>query len=268
MNSSLSANPPLAAPAPKTAPHQELIHFEDVSAGYNRRSPILTGVNFVLRSGDFLAIVGANGSGKSTLLRTLLGTLKPLAGRVTRGTDEGELHYGYVPQLQTLDATFPLTGFDVALMGRAGRLGALRRPGAIDRERTEFALEEVGAAGFAHKLYRDLSGGQKQRVLIARALAGDPHVLVLDEHTTGLDIPGERAIMALIDRLHEERHLAVVMVSHSINVVANHALSLGLITGGACRFAPVEEVVRPGFLTEFYGVPMTVVEAHGQHIIL
>jgi len=248
------------------APHQpkELLRFENVVAGYGSRR-ILTDLNFSIMSGDYTAIVGSNGSGKTTMLRTLLRILRPLSGRVV--ADE-RLHFGYVPQLQTVDEIFPLTVFDVVLMGRYGRVGPLRRPGAADRDRVHVALQEVGIESLAGRLYRQLSGGQKQRTLIARALANDPDILVLDEHTNDLDIGAEKAIMALIDRLHDERRIAVVMVSHSLNTVANHCRRVGLISEGQCSFLPVEQVMQTDYLQRLYGIPLQVIEADGMRVVV
>jgi ABC-type Mn2+/Zn2+ transport system ATPase subunit len=242
----------------------DLLRFDHVEAGYGKRR-ILRDLSFSIAAGDYTAIVGSNGSGKTTLLRTLLRILPPLSGRVT--VDKG-LHLGYVPQLQTVDEIFPLTVYEVVLMGRYGRLGALRRPGNADRERTMVALQEVGIEHLAPHLYRELSGGQKQRALIARALANDPDVLVLDEHTNDLDIASEKVIMALIDHLHEERHIAVVMVSHSLNTVANHAHQVGLITDGTCSFLPVEQVMQTDYLQRLYGLPLRVIEKGGIKMVV
>jgi ABC-type Mn2+/Zn2+ transport system ATPase subunit len=241
-----------------------LLRFEDVTLGYGRRR-ILDSLNFTVAAGDYLAIIGSNGAGKTTLLRGLLGTLAPQSGEVSRA--EG-LHLGYVPQLHTLDEIFPLSVFDVVLMGRFGRIGAGRRAGTADIARTREAMAEAGIANLEKRLFRELSGGQKQRALIARALANDPDLLVLDEHTNDLDIATERAIMALIDRLHTERHLAVVMVSHSINVVAGHARSVGIIKQGHCEFAPSNTVLDEKYLEKIYGIPLRVVEVDGRRLVI
>lgn len=240
------------------------MHIENVDVGYGRRA-VVRDVNFTLLSGDYVAIVGSNGSGKTTLLRSLVGNLRPIKGRISIPQP---LHYGYVPQLQTVDEIFPLTVLEVVLMGRYGRIGALRRPGSSDRERAMAALEEVAIGNLSGRLYRELSGGQKQRTLIARALAGDPDVLVLDEHTSDLDIAAEKAIMALIDRLHEEHHIAVLMVSHSLNTVANHARKIGLISNGACRFMNVEDVMQTEYLEHLYGMPLQVIEVNGSKVVV
>jgi ABC-type Mn2+/Zn2+ transport system ATPase subunit len=244
----------------------ELLRFENASIGYGRRT-ILRDLNFSIRGGDYLAIVGSNGSGKTTLLRAMLGLLKPLSGSISAVAGR-TLHLGYVPQLQSVDEYFPLTVSEVVLMGRYGRLGALRRPAKADRERAHAALNEVGIAHLSTRLYRELSGGQKQRALIARALASDPDLLVLDEHTNDLDIASEKAIMALIDGLHAGRGLAVIMVSHSLNTVANHCRNIGIISEGACRFAPVEDVLQPDYLQRLYGVPLRVLEMEGMRVVV
>ncbi len=246
------------------AEKQELLRFESVALGYGKK-PILQNVSFVLRAGDYLAIVGANGAGKTTLLRGLLGLIAPKTGQVTRAP---KLRFGYVPQLQTVEELFPFTVLDVVLMGRYGQIGALKRPAPADVQHALESLEETGIAAHAERLYRDLSGGQKQRTLIARALVCDPQVLVLDEHTNDLDIVAERAIMTLIDELHARHHMAVVMVSHSLNTVANHALEIGIINHGTFQTAPVEEVLQSSFLEKLYGVPLRVVEIEGVKVVL
>lgn len=241
-----------------------LMQFYNVSLGYGKRR-ILSGVEFSLYAGDYLAVVGSNGSGKTTLLRSTLGMLRPQAGTLKVAPN---LHFGYVPQLQTVDEMFPLTAAEVVLMGRYGRIGALRRPSRDDRDKAQVALDAVGISELGRRLYRELSGGQKQRTLIARAIVGEPDILVLDEHTNDLDIVAEKAIMALIDHLHAENQIAVVMVSHSLNTVANHARTIGLLRDGTCRFAAVDTVMQTSYLQEFYGAPLQVLEVEGQRVVL
>lgn len=242
----------------------ELLRFDNVALGYGRRR-ILDNVSFTLKAGDYLAIVGANGAGKTTLLRGLLGLVGPQGGQITRAP---KLRYGYVPQLQNVEELFPFTVHDVVLMGRYGQMGALKRPSKADHAHALESLEEVGIAQHSERLYRDLSGGQKQRTLIARALVCDPQVLVLDEHTNDLDIVAERAIMALIDEVHARHHMAVAMVSHSLNTVANHAREIGIINNGGFTLAPVGEVLQPDYLLKIYGVPLRVAEIEGVKVVL
>ena len=140
----------------------DLLRFDNVSLGYGKRS-ILHSLNFSLKPGDYMAIVGSNGSGKTTMLRGLLGLIRPRSGQVTKSPG---LHYGYVPQLQTVDELFPLTIEDVVVMGRYGRIGALRPVTKNDRERARASLQEVGLGHMHMRLFRELSGGQKQRTCL------------------------------------------------------------------------------------------------------
>lgn len=243
---------------------EELLRFQDVALGYGAKR-VLSGLNFSLFAGDYAAIVGSNGVGKTTLLRAVLGQIRPLGGTIERPR---ALRFGYVPQASALDETFPISALEVTLMGRYGLLGAVRRPRREDVEAARDALRDVGAEGFANRLFRELSGGQKQRALIARALASRPDVLVLDEHTAGLDIASERGISGLVDELQRERGLTIVMVSHELTSVANHARRIALIHDGGCAFLPASEVLQSDHLERALGVPLRVVEVEGRRIVL
>lgn len=241
------------------------IELQGVVVGYQGR-PVLPPVDLVVRPGMFLGVIGPNGSGKTTLVRTMLGLLPPLAGRIV--FDGEPPRFGYVPQRDAVDLGFPLTALEIALMGRYGRIPRGRAPSRQDRERALRALAEVGAAELADRLFQSLSGGQKQRVLIARALAGEPGVLVLDEPTTGMDLPSERATLDLVASFCA-RDLAVVMVSHQLVAVADHASHLCLVSGVA---RPVEvggraEMLTGARLSRIYGQPVHVADDGGHTII-
>ena len=231
-----------------------LIALEAATVGYGR-ARILSGIDLAIAPGDFLALVGPNGGGKTTLLRTLLGTLPPLAGRRLAPRP---VRIGYVPQRDLLDSIWPLSAFDVALMGRAAQLAPGRRPDAADRRAVDAALDRVGMADVARRRYGDLSGGQRQRVLIARALAGDPELLALDEPTNGMDPAAELSTMEVIDALHSENGLAVVLVSHRIESVAAHASRLAFVDRERAlfRIGPVKLMLRPEELAALYGRPV------------
>ena len=239
-----------------------LVSFKDVAVGYGRR-PIVEAVSFEIARGEFLGLVGPNGSGKTTLLRGLLGTLPPMAGSVTLSS---EVRFGYVPQRDQVDTRFPLRVIDVVLMGRYHRIGLGRRAGRADRAAAIGAMERVGIADLAPKHVGDLSGGQKQRTLIARALVGDPTVLVLDEPTNGLDLVATTQILALVSELHDNG-LTVLMVSHALNEVANYVERIGLLVNGRLRIGPVEEVLTEASLSNLYGIPVEV-ESIGNHRIV
>ncbi len=190
-----------------------LIRFSGASIGYNG-SPVLEAVNLEITRGSFVGVLGANGSGKSTLLKTVVGILPVLEGGLEFLM--GRPRFGYVPQRDTLDALYPLTAFEVALMGTYGRLGPLSFVQKEMRELTLDALAEVRAEGLAKRLFAELSGGERQRILIARALAADPECLVLDEPVAGIDHATVEVIMDLTSALHKRRGLTVVMVNHHI----------------------------------------------------
>jgi ABC-type Mn2+/Zn2+ transport system ATPase subunit len=166
--------------------------------------------------GEFVALIGANGSGKTTLVRGLLGLLEPLAGRVERSP---QLRVGYVPQRETLDPLYPLSGFDVTLLGACRDLPFYHRVSADAHAAAHAALDAVRAAPFAARRYGLLSGGQRQRILIARALATEPNLLLLDEPTAGVDPETEAAIVEILQKLRTEHRLAVWMVTHHLQAV-------------------------------------------------
>ncbi len=189
-----------------------LIRFSGASIGYNG-SPVLEAVNLEITRGSFVGVLGANGSGKSTLLKTVVGILPVLEGGLEFLM--GRPRFGYVPQRDTLDALYPLTAFEVALMGTYGRLGPLSFVRKEMRERTLEALAEVLAEGLADRLFAELSGGERQRILIARALAADSECLVLDEPVAGIDHATVEVIMNLTSSLHR-RGLTTLIVNHHI----------------------------------------------------
>ena len=219
-----------------------LLTLDDVSIGYDGR-PVLAHVSLEVARGEFVALLGPNGAGKTTLFRGVLGLIPLLGGRVTWGFDRAARPPGYVPQRETLDPIFPLTTFEVVLMGTYARVPPLRPVGRDARRRAAERLEDVGLAGHAGRPFWSLSGGQKQRALIARALAAEPEVLLLDEPTAGVDPEAERAIMDLIARLNAERGLTVVLVSHHLRMVRGLAHAVVWVEDGRVRKGRAEEIL-------------------------
>jgi ABC-type Mn2+/Zn2+ transport system ATPase subunit len=241
-----------------------LVTFDHATLGYGRRA-VLSDLTFDIVDGDFLGLVGPNGAGKTTILRAILGSLSPMAGRVTRR--EG-LRFGYVPQRDQVDYNFPLKVVDVVMMGRYDRIGLLRRPGVRDRELALAALDHVGIAGLADHSLTVLSGGQKQRTLIARALVGQPNVLVLDEPTSGMDLVATTQILSLVRELHERDGLTVLMVSHALNEVANYVERIALVVEGGFRIGTVDEIMNEETLTAMYGIAVDVDRLDGHRIVV
>jgi len=241
-----------------------LVRFDHATLGYGRRV-VLSDLTFEIPEGDFLGLVGPNGAGKTTILRAILGSLEPMSGSVTVAPG---LRFGYVPQRDSVDYGFPLKVVDVVLMGRYDRIGLGRRPTANDRARAVSALDHVGIAHLAEQQLNALSGGQKQRTLIARALVGEPTILVLDEPTNGMDLVSTTQILSLVRELHERDNITVLMVSHALNEVANYVNRIALTLEGAFRIGTVDEIVNEPTLTSMYGIPVEVDEVHGHRIVV
>ncbi|HHE07488.1 MAG TPA: metal ABC transporter ATP-binding protein [Chlorobaculum parvum] len=180
--------------------------------------------NYTTNNLYFIAIMGPNGAGKSTLLKTLLGLQPPISGHVyCAGLGGSPIAFGYVPQAADLDPFYPLTGFDVAMMGAYGRIGPGRFMPRHERAFTWECLRTCAAESFALQRFAELSGGQKQLVLIARALVVKPDVLVLDEPTAGVDATTTRMLLEFISQLHAARRLTVLLVTHDMGLVRRHA---------------------------------------------
>lgn len=242
-----------------------LLALERATLGYGGRA-LLAGVDLEVGPGDFLAVVGPNGGGKTTLVRTLLGALPLVGGALRRPRP---VRIGYVPQREHVDAAWPFTAGEVALMGRVPLLGPGRRAGEADREASRRALARVGIEGLAELPIAELSGGQRQRTLIARALAAEPELLVLDEPTNGMDPAAELATMDLLKDLHRGGALAVVMVSHRLEAVANYAHTLAFVDKDKplFRVGPLAEMLRPDSLGALYGRPVSVHELEGRRVV-
>ncbi|MBN1769665.1 MAG: metal ABC transporter ATP-binding protein [Deltaproteobacteria bacterium] len=246
-----------------------LIRCTKIAIGYSGRV-LLDGIDFSLARGEFVGLVGPNGGGKTTLLRTVLGLIPPVRGEVVRAPSPsgGALRFGYVIQREHLDRVFPLSLREVVLMGRTARIGLLRFPGREDRRKVAEALERVGIADLADRPFRDLSGGQQQRAIIARALAEEPDVMVLDEPTTGTDVAGEGAVMDLLADLNRGG-MTMLMVSHALSTVMNHAARLAFIRHDRklFRMGPTREMLTREVLTELYEVPVQV-DSIGGHLVV
>jgi ABC-type Mn2+/Zn2+ transport system ATPase subunit len=223
---------------------EPLIALRDASFGYENRA-ILEHVSLTVEKADFVALLGPNGAGKTTLLRGVVGLLPLLAGRLDYGFDRNATPIGYVPQRDALDPIFPLTAREVVLMGTYARLAPLR---PVTRAHHRFATEclrQTGMEGVAEERFAALSGGQKQRVLIARALAAEPQLLVLDEPTAGIDPGAAAAIMDVVGELNRDGGLTVLLVTHQLRMLRPLARSVVWVQGGSAICGPADEMLAP-----------------------
>ena len=236
---------------------EPFIHFDNLSIGYMGQ-PILSGISLSICRTSFTAILGANGSGKSTLLKTLLGLQQPISGTVSISTpNNAQPVFGYVPQAISLDPLYPLTGFDVVLMGSYGRV----RPGRLvshdERSFVRKCLRAAMAEEFAYKKFSELSGGQKQRVLIARALVTKPDVLVMDEPTAGVDAQATHTLLEFISQIHEKQQLTTFLVTHDLALVRKHAQHVIWLHGGKALYGTTAELLSPEYMREIFEMEIT-----------
>ncbi|MFO0583569.1 MAG: metal ABC transporter ATP-binding protein [Anaeromyxobacter sp.] len=242
-----------------------LVSLAGAAIGHGRR-PLLEGIDLAIPAGDFLAVVGPNGGGKTTLVRTLIGAIPLVRGRLDRPRP---VRVGYVPQREHVDTAWPFTAAEVVLQGRTALAGPLRRLGAADRAAAAHALERVGLPHVAGKQFGELSGGQRQRTLIARALAAEPELLVLDEPTSGMDPAAELALTDFLRDLHAGGGLAIVMVSHRLDTVASAPARLAFVDKDKplFRVGATAEMLVPEALGALYGRPVAVREVDGKRFV-
>ena len=241
-----------------------VVSVRDVWAGYDG-TPAVEALTFELPAGALVGLAGPNGSGKSTLLKILLGLLKPWRGRVEifgQPIDAVRKRVGYAPQSEMVDWDFPASVGDVVMMGRYGRIGLLRRPGADDREAVARALNLVGMEGLAQRQIGELSGGQQRRMLIARALAQEADLLLLDEPMVGLDATSQHDLLSLFETLQSEGKTLLV-ATHDLSCVAacfSHTLLLNrrLVASG-----PPNEIFTPEILSEAYAEHLLLLPTEG-----
>lgn len=198
------------------------VAIEALDFSYRTTEKILDSVQLEIPTGDFVCIIGPNGGGKTTLLKVLLGLLKPVSGRVRifgKMPEAARRQMGYLPQHGQFDMDFPLNVLDAVLMGKVGthRFGPYS---STDKAAAYQTLEEVGMAAVAHSAFAALSGGQRQRVLLARALVGNPNILILDEPTSFLDQKYQIKLLELLHRLNQR--MTILMVSHDIGFVSSY----------------------------------------------
>jgi zinc transport system ATP-binding protein len=213
--------PPEVSASPQGKPAELLLSCEELAIGFGE-TPMLPAFNLEIRRGSFVSVVGRNGSGKSTWFKTLLGMQPPVSGRVVK--NKPELKCAYVPQTVGIDSVLPMRPKEMVLWGRLTGWNFLN-PFASrqDRKISEAALDTAGAREFALRPYRELSEGQKQRSLLARMIASEAELVLLDEPTAAMDAVAEKETMRRLVWMARERNMAVVVVSHDLTLAAEHA---------------------------------------------
>ena len=252
---------PTSKPRSSVADRSEpLIDIQRVSFKFHLK-PVLEHVTLRIERGDYLGLIGPNGAGKTTLLRILLGELSPTSGQVTLfGTPakhfRDRTRIGYVPQKATqIELHFPVTVEEVVSLGRVAKAGLFRKLGHADRAAIDRALGAMDITRLRRRLLSELSGGEQQRVFIARALASEPEVLILDEPTVGVDVDAQEKFYELLNRLNTDKggNLTLVLVSHDIDVVANEVTKLASINKKLIYSGSPREFLTGEYLEKLYG---------------
>ncbi len=227
----------------------------------------LENISFKIEHPSILAIIGPNGAGKTTLLRSLLGIVPSTSGSIKvmgmplkSNLTKIRRLIGYVPQRTRISTSVPLRVKDVVLMARLSRNGPFYLPRKQDILAARQALEYVGLLDLWNRRFTHLSGGQQQKVLIARALAVEPKILLLDEPFTGLDIPSEKAIIPLLYTLRKKKNVTILIVTHDINPLLNCADKMLLLRRRVIGFGTPVDVIKEDLLNQLYGARVTVIE--------
>ncbi len=237
-----------------------VISVRHLWAGYDNES-VLEDINLEVHALDFVGLIGPNGGGKTTLLKVLLGLLQPTEGAVEvmgRPIAQGRRFIGYVPQTVELDREFPVSVWDVVRMGRLAKRGLFRRFTHKDDDVVADSLARVDMCGLRDRPIGDLSGGQRQRVYIARALAVEPEILLLDEPTASVDPRVSTSIYELLRRLNE--HVTIVMISHDMSAIASYVKTVGCLNRHL--FYHEDKELSPEVLELAYQCPIDLL-AHG-----
>ena len=248
--------------APLRSPTAPAVRLAGVTVGYDS-VPVLAQTDLELGWGQLVGVIGPNGAGKSTLITAILGTLRAQAGTVEVGgwpatSGEARALIGYVPQREAVNWDFPVTVADVVLMGRTARLGPLRFPGPADRRIVAETLAQVDMLPFAQRQISQLSGGQQQRVFLARALAQEGRLLLLDEPLNGVDAATQETIGALLHRLRDEGD-TVLMATHDLELAADWCDQLIMVNHAIIACGPPALALQPDVLRRTYGGHVLVV---------
>jgi ABC-type Mn2+/Zn2+ transport system ATPase subunit len=258
------ATRPDAGSGPRPIPSVPAIRLRDVSAGYGDQLA-LSDVDLELAPGSLVAVFGPNGGGKTTLLKLIAGILRPWTGTIdVLGAAPGieARRIAYVPQAELVDWSFPVSVWNVAMMGRYARLGPLRQPGPADRAAVEAALERVGMADRAKTQIGLLSGGQRRRAFLARAIAADADLYLLDEPVTGVDVPTQEDLMELLAR-ESDAGRTVVATTHDLAAASRHFQEVVGVNRGITAAGPVSLLADADVLARTYGGHLLVLGERG-----
>lgn len=250
--------------------HPVTLDVKNLTVTYNNGHTAIHDVNFTLRGGTICALVGVNGSGKSTLFKSIMGMVKPSKGHVALNDTPvtatlKQNIIAYVPQTEEVDWDFPVLVSDVVMMGRYGKMSFLRIPSKEDKRQVDIALELVNLSALKNRQIGELSGGQKKRVFIARAMAQQGSVLLLDEPFTGVDVQTENAIIDLLKTLREKGHLILVS-THNLGSVPEFCDQVVLFNRTVLTYGPTKTTFTPQNLMQTFGGALRYLSLSGSQL--
>lgn len=244
---------------------KNIVEINNVSFAYGKED-VLKDITFSIHQGDYLGLIGPNGAGKTTLLKIILGLLTPSEGYIRLfGKDLREFNQwnrvGYVPQKAVhFDMNFPITVLEVVTMGRFAAIGLLKLATNEDKKMVEKALHQVGMWEYKDSLIGDLSQGQQQRVLIARALAGQPEIIFLDEPTASIDKAAQDNFYRILKDLNEKEHITIVLITHDIERITKEAMHIACVDCKLVCHASPQEFLRESKLINVFGENVKIIE--------
>ncbi|KJR40189.1 zinc ABC transporter ATP-binding protein [Candidatus Magnetoovum chiemensis] len=239
------------------------IEVKDVNFSYNNNL-VLENISFDVKTGEYLGIIGPNGSGKTTLIKIILGLINAASGKITiLGKDINKFKerykIGYVPQRMSQSGfSFPATVYEVIQSGLTPKLGLFKRPRKTDITYIEHIMDITKTSHYRDRLIGKLSGGQKQMVFIAKALVGDPEILILDEPVTGVDIASQEKFYKFIEHLNKTFAITIIFITHDLGVISKEASSILCINKKVCCYAHPDMIVKDNFLEEIYGRKVSI----------
>ncbi len=253
--------------------NQKIIELSNITVKYGEKVAI-SNINLDIEQGEFIGVIGPNGSGKTTLLKLILGLLKPASGRIKIFGKQGRLigrlrsKIGYIPQNPEIDRYFPIKVIDVAMMGRYAKYGFFRNPGKEDKKIVIESLEKVGMKDYIFTPFGQLSSGQQQRVSVARVLAQQPEMFLLDEPTANIDMGTQDVIINLITEIHKTQNITTFYVAHEINLLTQYLDRIICLNQSIFKVGPPKEVLNEEVLRDLYKVNVTMFPHKGHYFFL
>jgi len=251
----------------------KVVELSNITVKYGEKIA-LSKIDLEILEGEFIGIIGPNGSGKTTLLKLILGLLKPSSGKINIFGKQGRLkgrirnRIGYIPQNQEIDSYFPIKVRDVVMMGRYVKLGFFRNPDKEDKKIVLESLEKVGMKEYVNTPFGQLSAGQQQRVSVARVLAQQPEMFLLDEPTANIDIGTQEVIINLINEIHLTQQITTFYVAHEINLLTRYLDRIICLNQSIYKIGHPKEVLNEQVLSELYKVKVKMFPHNGHYFFL